>query len=81
MIASLAAQDQIAGLMAETMPETILQFKFDVSTQDRIYDLVQKKKNNLISSAEKEELEKYLTYDMLIGLAKARALQVLKRTL
>ena len=36
------------------------------------------KKEDLLSLTEKEELEKYLAYDLLIGLAKARAFQHLK---
>jgi hypothetical protein len=75
MVASLSAQDQIAAFIANAMPQAILQFKFDNAIQDRIFLLTQKKKENLISSDENEELEKYLTYDLLIGLAKARAFQ------
>jgi hypothetical protein len=78
MLASVSAQDQIAALIAESMPEKILSFKFDVSTQKRIADLVYRKKDGVISIEEKEELEKYLAYDLLIGLAKARAMQYIK---
>jgi hypothetical protein len=74
MTASLSAQDQIAALIAESMPERILNFKFNASIQERIEKLVIKKKNGAISSTEREELERYLSYDLLIGLAKARAL-------
>lgn len=73
MVASLNAQDQIADLMADAMPQQILAFKFSSSIQTRIELLVEKKKDGLISDKEKEELDKYLTYDLLIGLAKARA--------
>ncbi len=75
MVASLSAQDQIAAFIANAMPQAVLQFKFDGAIQDRIFLLTQKKKDNLISSDENEELEKYLVYDLLIGLAKARAFQ------
>jgi hypothetical protein len=73
MAASLNAHDQIADLMADSMPQQILGFKFSHSIQLRIEFLVEKKKENRISDKEKEELDKYLTYDLLIGLAKARA--------
>jgi hypothetical protein len=73
MAASLNAHDQIADLMADSMPLQILGFKFSQSIQMRIEVLVEKKKENRISDQEKEELDKYLTYDLLIGLAKARA--------
>ena len=75
MTASLSAQDQIATLMANTMPQQILSFKFSADIQDRIEILVNKKKESTISETEREELEKYLMYDLLIGLAKARSFQ------
>jgi hypothetical protein len=73
MIASLSAQEQLAGLMANSMPQAVLQFKFDTAIQERIYYLTQQKKEGVASDSEQEELEKYLIYDLLIGLAKARA--------
>jgi hypothetical protein len=75
MIASVSAQEQLAVLMAKSMPQEVLKFKFDNATQERIFLLTQKKKDDTISLVEREELEKYLTYDLLIGLAKVRAFQ------
>lgn len=77
MTASVLAQDQIASLMADIMPQQILSFKFSGDIQKRIFSLTTKRKKGIITSAESEELEKYLTYDLLIGLAKARAFQAL----
>jgi hypothetical protein len=79
MAASLNAQDQIAALMADAMPQQILAFKFSPSIQTRIELLVEKKKDGLISDKERDELDKYLTYDLLIGLAKARAYKYASR--
>ena len=73
MAASLNTQDQIADLMADAMPQQILAFKFSSAIQTRIETFVERKKEGLISEKEREELDKYLTYDLLIGLAKARA--------
>jgi hypothetical protein len=73
MVASLSAQDQLATLMADAMPEQILSFKFDMGTQSRITELIAKKQEGQLAGSEQEELEKYLMYDLLIGLAKARA--------
>ncbi|AEI46924.1 hypothetical protein [Runella slithyformis] len=73
MIASNSAQDQIATLIADEMPEQILHFKFSSSIQKRIDALIEKKKETALSADEANELEKYLMYDLLIGLAKARA--------
>lgn len=73
MTATISAQDQIADFIADTIPERILAFKFSAGIQKRIEILVHKKKEGLITKLEKEELERYLLYDNLIGLAKARA--------
>ncbi len=78
MSASISAQDQIAALIADTMPDQIIAFKFSAAVQDRILELVIRKKEGQISLAEKDELEKYLAYDLLIGLAKARAIKHIK---
>lgn len=75
MTVILAAQDQLAGLIADAMPEKILSFKFSVSIQERVEQLTIQKKEGVLSVTEQEELDKYLTYDLLIGLAKARAFQ------
>jgi hypothetical protein len=75
LTASLSAQDQLAELMADAMPQQILAFKFSPDTQQRIEALVDKKKTGTLPADEQEELEKYLMYDLLIGLAKARAFQ------
>lgn len=75
MIASLSAQDQLAALMADAMPHQIMSFKFSAPVQERIERLIDQKKASTLSSAEQEELDKYLMYDLLIGLAKARAFQ------
>ena len=75
MIASISAQDQLAALIADAMPQQIMAFKFSPAIQKRIQTLVDKKKDGQISTTEKDELDKYMMYDLLIGLAKARAIQ------
>ena len=77
MTAAVSAQDQIAAFLADAIPEKILNFKFSPAIQKRITSLVDKKKENQISAEEKDELDRYLTYDLLIGLAKARAAHTL----
>jgi hypothetical protein len=68
-----SVQDQIASLIAENMPKQILSFKFSEDLQIRIQELVNNKKDGVITTSESEELDKYLAYDLLIGLAKSKA--------
>lgn len=70
-----SAQEQIASLMAENMPKQVMSFKFSEELQNRIQQLVRSKKEGLISVLESEELDKCLLYDLLIGLAKSKALK------
>lgn len=75
MTAALSAQDQIAAFLADAIPEKILSFKFSSAIQRRIELLVARKKEGIITHEEIDELERYLAYDLLIGLAKARAVK------
>jgi hypothetical protein len=79
MTAFVSAQDQIASFMADVMPQQILSFKFSKDLQRRIQLLTDMKKNGTITNSEAEELDKYLNYDLLIGLAKARAYQLVSK--
>ena len=79
MTAFVSAQEQIASLMADIMPQQILSFKFSNDLQRRIQLLTDMKKKGTIANQEAEELEKYLNYDLLIGLAKARAYQLVSK--
>ena len=73
MTVSVSAQEQIASLMAENIPNQTLDFKFTKELQNRIQQLVDRQKEGSISISELEELDKCLSYDLLIGLAKAKA--------
>lgn len=66
-------QEQIAILITKNMPKQILSFKFTEELQIRIQHLVDRKKESNISISESKELDKYLSYDLLIGLAKSKA--------
>lgn len=79
MTAFVSAQDQIASFMADIMPQQILSFKFSKDLQRRIQVLTEMKKNGTITNPEADELEKYMNYDLLIGLAKARAYQLVSK--
>ena len=56
MTAFVSAQDQIASLMADIMPQQILSFKFSSDLQRRIQLLTDMKKKGKITDIEAEEL-------------------------
>lgn len=63
----------IATVIAKIAPSKIVELKASSSMQKRVNELIQKKKNAQISMDESVELERYLSLDLFITLAKARA--------
>lgn len=63
----------IAEVIAKIAPSKIVELRPSKSMQKRVNELIQKKKNNQISLDESVELERYLSLDLFITLAKARA--------
>lgn len=61
--------DELAGLA----PEKVANLKASAAMSERLEELVQKKKQDQLSLEETVELERYLSLDLLINLAKARA--------
>lgn len=62
-----------ADLIAHMAPEKVLALKASPQISERVEELVQRKKNQLITPDESSELERFLALDLFIGLAKARA--------
>lgn len=58
---------------AEMPPEKLINFKAPAHISKRVAELVAKKKEGKISKEEDSELERILSLDLFIGLAKARA--------
>ncbi|MFN4256288.1 MAG: hypothetical protein ACK4Q5_14910 [Saprospiraceae bacterium] len=52
-------------------------FKFSSALQTRMAGLAQRKKEGLLRPDELADLERYMAYDFLISLAKARAIRTL----
>lgn len=63
----------VAGSLAQLAPEKILSLKAPQSMSARVEELINRKKNDLITAEEASELERFLALDLLISLTKARA--------
>ncbi len=77
--ATASAYDQIAEFMANMSPQKVVAFQASDTNQKRLDFLLDKQKIEGLSVDEKNELEHYLIINRIIGLAKARARQILKQ--
>jgi hypothetical protein len=67
----------IAGLLAQMAPEKVVAMRAPQDLGERVQVLTAKKKQGSLSQEEAIELERYLSLDLLISLAKARAKAIL----
>ena len=67
----------VASLIAQMNPERIRTLKAPKAMSERVENLVHLKKEGTISIDETAELERFLGLDLFIGLAKARANQLM----
>ncbi len=58
----------------------VLSLTFTQETQDRVHQLLNKNSEDLISSAEKEELEEMVNANTYLGIVQSRARLFLKRS-
>lgn len=65
--------EDLIGLLVETAPERVLEFRASEKTNRRVYALIEKEKEGAITPEEKAELDRYLLEENLIIIAKARA--------
>lgn len=69
----------VASLIAQMDPEKIVKLKASNVMSERVENLVFRKKNGTITLDETSELERFLALDLFIGLAKARANQLIMK--
>ena len=79
MTGSLNVYEEVAAFMAGMDPEKVIAFKPSRSNQERLDLLLDKQKTSGLTDDEKTELEHYLILNRIIGLAKARAIQLLAK--
>ena len=73
MSANLLAYEEVAEFIATLDPKRLLELRPSDVVQSRVEVLIDRKKNNLLTSEEKYELERYMALEHLIALAKVRA--------
>jgi hypothetical protein len=78
MIAQSSVYDEISAFIAGMNPKKVIAFKPSSANQERLDTLLDKQKDTGLTVQEKTELEHYLIINRIIGLAKARALKLVK---
>ena len=73
MSANLLAYEEVAEFLATLDPKRLLELRPSDVVQSRVEVLIDRKKNNILTSEEKYEIERYMALEHLIALAKVRA--------
>lgn len=69
--------DEIVDFIVVQSPEKVLAFKASATTKKRVYDLIEKQKNNSLTEKEQSELEYFNVLEHIMRLAKAKAYKLL----
>lgn len=70
--------EEVANFMAEMNPAKVVEFKPSQHSQARLDYLLDKQKASGLTVEETHEIEQFLMLNRIVGLAKARAFQMLK---
>ncbi|MEN0005988.1 MAG: hypothetical protein AAF798_17690 [Bacteroidota bacterium] len=65
--------DSVADFIAKMNPQKMLELKADAVMQERVGILINKEKDEGLSTEEKDELDHYIVLERLIRLSKAKA--------
>lgn len=74
---NLSVFDELAYFLANLSPKKVLTFKVSKKAQDRVNFLIDKSKKSGLSTTENEEMERYMVFEHIVQLAKAKAIQKL----
>jgi hypothetical protein len=69
--------DELAYFLASLSPRKVLQYKVSSKAQTRVNELLLKNKSEGLSAEENAEMERYMTLEHIIRLAKSKSLQQL----
>jgi hypothetical protein len=71
--------EMIDFIAAGTTPEAVIQFHPSREAQDRVSQLIERKKEGTLSAGEEAELSHFMELEHIIRMAKARARQIQAR--
>jgi hypothetical protein len=77
MVQNLSIYDEVATFMASMNPAKVVAFKASEAHQARLDLLLDKQQEEGLTADEKSEIEHFLMLNRIIGLAKARAINLL----
>lgn len=77
MTTQLEIYEEIAELLATMDPTKVVRLKAPQARQERLEYLLDKNRENTLSEIEHAELERYLLFNRIVGLAKIRAKRML----
>ncbi|MCU0341694.1 MAG: hypothetical protein MUE30_17595 [Spirosomaceae bacterium] len=69
--------DELAHFLASLSPRRVLAYKASPKAQARVGELLEKNKTSGLTIDENAEMERYMTVEQIVRLAKAKALQKL----
>lgn len=69
--------DELAYFLASLSPRKVLQYKVSSKAQERVSLLQLKNQNDGLNAEENAEMERYMTLEHIIRLAKSKAMQQL----
>ncbi|MEE3716475.1 hypothetical protein V2H45_06935 [Tumidithrix elongata RA019] len=70
--------DEIIDFIAAgTTPQSVIDFRLSETAQERLEDLIYGAKNNELTKEDKQELDRFLTLEHIMTLAKAKAHKLL----
>ncbi|GAB4495679.1 MAG: hypothetical protein OHK0019_25410 [Saprospiraceae bacterium] len=72
---SINIYDELAKLLANMDPAKVIQFHASKKAQKRLEELLEKNKEGTLPEDEKAEIERFMTVEHIVRLAKARAYQ------
>ncbi|NUO03620.1 MAG: hypothetical protein HUU01_23645 [Saprospiraceae bacterium] len=78
MTSNISIYDEVANFMAAMDPEKVIAFKPSQANQERLNFLLDKRKESGLTLEETSEVEHNLIINRIVGLAKARAMDILK---
>jgi hypothetical protein len=70
---SINIYDELAELLANMDPAKVIQFHASKGAQQRLEELLDKNREGALSPEEKIEIERFMTVEHIVRLAKARA--------